>query len=46
MIEQACEMALRDGVNSTQTVRILVERLVADALAVLDTLRQGELSLT
>ncbi|HEY7803043.1 MAG TPA: IS21 family transposase [Orrella sp.] len=46
MVEQACEMALRDGVNSTQTVRTLVERLVADALAVLDTPRQGELSLT
>ena len=46
MVEQACEMALRDGVNSYKTIKTLVERLVADALAVLDTPRQGELSLT
>jgi hypothetical protein len=46
MIEQACEMALRDGLNSYKTLKTLVERLVADALAVLDIARQDEPSLT
>ncbi len=46
MAEQACAIVLRDGVNSYKTIKTLVERLVADALAVLDAPRQGEILLT
>ena len=46
MVEQACGIALRDGVHSYKSIKTLVERLVADALDALDTQRQGELLLT
>jgi len=46
MVNQACEIALQDGISSYKTIKALVEKLVADALAVLDTPCQGELALT
>lgn len=45
-IEQACEMALRDGIHSYKIIKALVERLTAEALALLDTPVQNELTLT
>ena len=46
LVEQACQMALRDGIYSYKVIRALVERLTAEALALLDTPLQNELPLT
>lgn len=39
-------MAMRDGIHSYKTIKALVERLVSEALALLDTPIQNELPLT
>ena len=39
-------MALRDGIHSYKIIKALVERLTAEALALLDTPVQNELTLT
>jgi transposase len=46
LIEQACAMALSDGVRSYQQIKAATERLMSDALAALDAPLQGELALT
>lgn len=46
LVEQACEMALHDGIHSYKVIKALVERLTAEALALLDVPLQNELMLT
>ena len=46
LVEQACEMALHDGIHSYKVIKALVERLTAEALALLDAPLQNELMLT
>ena len=46
LIEQACAMALHEGVRSYKQIMALTERLLAQALIDLDTPVQGELELT
>jgi transposase len=46
LIDQACAMALQDGVTSYKQIQALTERLLAEALATLDAPVQGELALT
>ena len=46
LIDQACEMALREGVQSYLQIKALTERLFSDALAGIDAPIQGELALT
>jgi transposase len=46
LIDQACAMALQDGVTSYKQIQALTERLFAKALAGLDAPIQGELALT
>ena len=46
LIDQACAMALQDGVTSYKAIHALTERLLATALATLDAPVQGELALT
>jgi transposase len=45
LIDQACAMALHDGVTSYKQIHALTERLTAAALASLDAPVQGELTL-
>jgi len=45
-VEQACQTALRDGIHSYKVIKALVEQLVSEALALLDTPTQNELTLT
>ena len=45
-VEQACQTALRDGIHSYKVIKSLVEQLVSEALALLDTPTQNELTLT
>jgi transposase len=46
LIDRACAMAMHDGVRSYKQIKALTERLLAEALADLDTPVQGELALT
>lgn len=46
LIDDACAMALHDGVQSYQQIKALTERLMGQALAALDAPVQGELLLT
>lgn len=46
LIEQACEQALRDGVQHYKSIQALTERLLQQALAALDAPIQHELDLT
>ena len=45
-VEQACQTALRDGIHSYKVIKSLVEQLVSEALALLDTPTQNALTLT
>lgn len=46
LIDQACEMALHEGVASYMQIKALTERLFNDAVAGIDAPIQGELALT
>ena len=46
LVERACAMALREGVQSYLHIKALTERLFSDALAGMDVPIQGELLLT
>jgi hypothetical protein len=46
LIDQACAQALSENVCSYKSIQILIERLLAAALADIDTPVQGELDLT
>ncbi len=46
LIDQACTMALQDGVTSYKRIQALTERLLTEALTILDAPIQGELALT
>lgn len=46
LIDQACAMALQDGVTSYKQIHALTERLLADVLASIDAPIQGVLALT
>ncbi len=46
IVEQACAMALHDGIHSYKLIKALAERLTKEALALLDMPIQNELTLT
>lgn len=49
LVDRACAQAMTDGIHSYHHVKVLTEKLVADALAAIDRAdepRQGELALT
>jgi len=46
LIDQACAIALRDGVRSYKQIKVLTERLLNETLAAIDSPIQGELVLT
>lgn len=46
LVDSACARAIADGVHSYKHVKAITERLVADALAAIDTSPQQELPLT
>jgi hypothetical protein len=49
LVDRACAQAIADGIHSYRHVKVLAEKLVADALAAIDGAnepRQGELALT
>jgi transposase len=46
LIDQACELALHEGVGSYKQIKALTERLFNDAVAGIDAPLQGELALT
>ena len=46
LVEQACAMALQDGIGSYKQIQALTERLLSETLAALDAPAQGELDLT
>jgi transposase len=46
LIDQACAMALRDGVRSYKQIQALTERLLSETLAAIDAPVQSELPLT
>lgn len=46
LIDQACEMALHEGLGSYKQIKALTERLFNDAVAGIDAPLQGELALT
>ena len=49
LVDTACARAIADGIHSYRHVKVLTEKLVADALAAIDNAdgpRQGELALT
>ena len=43
LIDSACQRAMEDGVHSYKHVKAITERLVANALAAIDTQSQQEL---
>ena len=46
LIDQACAIALRDGVRSYKQIQVLTERLLNETIAAIDSPIQGELVLT
>ena len=49
LVDRACAQSMADGIHSYRHVKALTEKLVADALAIIDAAdgpRQGELALT
>jgi hypothetical protein len=46
LIEQACALAMHEGIASYKQIKALTERLLNDALAGIDAPIQGELALT
>ena len=49
LVDRACAQAMTDGIHSYRHVKVLTEKIVADALAAIDRAdepRQGELTLT
>jgi hypothetical protein len=45
LIDQACAQALAENVNTYKSIKVLTERLLAQALAEMDAPRQQELAL-